>query len=1029
MKKQLVSIVTAAALSLTFAPGTVFAEEENGGKPECTCEWLCGEEAEAECPACAEDIAACKGQERGLAPQAENGGDITNTGLHFQPSFNLPVPLVETVYTAGEGTVTWIPTVTDGVITDGLVIFDNTTFDLSAEGVPEYFGAAPYALSYQHGGYLTGNLEVRLIGENRVNAHHKMSSAISAGASENPAVLETTIKGIDGGSLVFANAATDSSYYTGISSPQLVIEDAEITLQKGIIQSLNSVVIRNSKVDVTLGGEGALPDRAIDCAAGNVSISDSNVKIVSNDFGIAAQRVTIENTEAAISGETMASGGVMEIMDSNVIAVGGSRKISAATLHSGGLWNEGPDDIEASGMLEVSPEESAKPITVKEGGALTIQNDAAFAVTLEENATLTAANAKSLTAAGDAKIVLTDAVSAIHISGGITADSGSFALEYEGDSPEGRTLLTAQSAEDAEKVTFDETKFERVDNQILWKQEQLAAPGGMLWEGAEAGWDAVQGAAGYAVQLYKDGEAYGDFVTAEMCEYDFAAQITENGSYTFCVKALGDGVRYLDGEYSAESEAYHYTAPVSAYAIAVTASAGGTARADRTSARAGETVTLSYTANSGYRFDRWTVLNGGITITGDSFRMPEEAVAVRAEFVQTGGSGGSSSGGGTGRGGASASQQVPVRTDTAAAGDTGTAAETMAEPAAGISGTTATAQVSEAIAREIIKQATENDSRTVIIAPDVRGNVSRTEVSIPADTLKSIGEQTEAVLTVSTPVASVSIENGGLGSLAGAGGMITVAAERQGNAVLLSVLADGQRLEAVSGGVTLVVPYEACSPGTVAVLTLADGTQEMIRKSFADNGALTIPLDGSASLEMIDNAKSFADVPAGHWAAGAAAFASAHGLLNGTGEGLFQPDAPMTRGMLAKALHNLESNPGVGYRDVFRDVAAEDWYAESVLWATGKGIANGYGDGRFGAMDAVTREQLAAMLWRYAGSPAADGMLRFDDADEAGTYAREALCWAVESGVMSGREGGLLAPKALATRAEAAQMLWNFILR
>ena len=91
---------------------------------------------------------------------------------------------------------------------------------------------------------------------------------------------------------------------------------------------------------------------------------------------------------------------------------------------------------------------------------------------------------------------------------------------------------------------------------------------------------------------------------------------------------------------------------------------------------------------------------------------------------------------------------------------------------------------------------------------------------------------------------------------------------------------------------------------------------------------------------------------------------------------------------------------------------------------------SGYGNGMFGPNDNITREQLAVMLWRYAGSPAATNKeLHFNDADEASGYALEALRWAVENGVMSGKGGGSLDPKGLATRAEAAQMLKNLIGR
>ena len=89
---------------------------------------------------------------------------------------------------------------------------------------------------------------------------------------------------------------------------------------------------------------------------------------------------------------------------------------------------------------------------------------------------------------------------------------------------------------------------------------------------------------------------------------------------------------------------------------------------------------------------------------------------------------------------------------------------------------------------------------------------------------------------------------------------------------------------------------------------------------------------------------------------------------------------------------------------------------------------SGYGDGQFGPNDSVTREQFVVMLWRYAGSPKASRRdLEFADADQVSDYAQEALCWAVENGVLKGNDSGQLVPGGTATRAEAAQMLKNFM--
>ncbi|MCI9223163.1 MAG: hypothetical protein HFF22_07335, partial [Oscillospiraceae bacterium] len=353
---------------------------------------------------------------------------------------------------------------------------------------------------------------------------------------------------------------------------------------------------------------------------------------------------------------------------------------------------------------------------------------------------------------------------------------------------------------------------------------------------------------------------------------------------------------------------------------------------------------------------------------------------------------------------------------------------TTATPAASTQGGTATTTINTAMGNEIVKQAVANNSETVVIAPKVTGRVTKTEVSIPASTVGQIGSQTNASLTVSTPVADVTIPNGGLGSLSSAGGTVTVTAEQTGNTVELTVTAGGRAVQSVPGGVTLTVPMGNTTPGTVAVLVHENGTREVVRKSVADNGAVTIPLDGSAKLVIVDNSGYFADVPATSWAADAVAFASAHELFNGTAPGRFSPDQPMSRGMLAVVLHNLESNPAQALTGAFADVDNRQWYAGGVSWAAAQGIIGGYGNGTFGPNDNITREQLAVMLWRYAGSPAAtERELHFADAYKASDWAAEALRWAVEKGVLNGKGGGILDPGGEATRAETAQMLKNFL--
>ena len=327
----------------------------------------------------------------------------------------------------------------------------------------------------------------------------------------------------------------------------------------------------------------------------------------------------------------------------------------------------------------------------------------------------------------------------------------------------------------------------------------------------------------------------------------------------------------------------------------------------------------------------------------------------------------------------------------------------------------------------LVRQAAANQSQNIVVQPKLSGDVTKSEVSIPASTVGQIQSQTDAALTVSAPIADVTIPNGALDTLSSAGGTVNVAAEQVGDAVKLTLTAGGETVNEVPGGVTLTVPAEDAGPGTVAVLVKEDGTRQVIQKSVARDGAVDVPLSGSATVEIVDNSKEFEDVSSTGWEADAVAFASAHELFSGTGETTFSPDESMSRGMLATVLYNLEDHPDQDGAVTFSDVSSDAWYSDGVAWAAENGIVNGYGDGQFGPDDSITREQFAVMLWNYAGKPEAGGQtLDFKDAGQVSGYARAALSWAVENGILNGYDGRLT-PGATATRAQAAQMLKNFM--
>ena len=173
----------------------------------------------------------------------------------------------------------------------------------------------------------------------------------------------------------------------------------------------------------------------------------------------------------------------------------------------------------------------------------------------------------------------------------------------------------------------------------------------------------------------------------------------------------------------------------------------------------------------------------------------------------------------------------------------------------------------------------------------------------------------------------------------------------------------------------------------------------------------------------------FADVPEGHWAYEAIRYVWENGLMAGTSAAAFGPDDSLTRGQLVTILWRAAGSPQVNYLMDFSDVDPAAWYGEAVRWASALRIAGGYGDGRFGPDDPVTREQLAVMLYQYAWNAGYDltgggmALREFDDYDQISPWALEALDWAVNAGILSGTGDSTLAPQGQATRAQAAVML------
>jgi Bacterial surface proteins containing Ig-like domains len=182
--------------------------------------------------------------------------------------------------------------------------------------------------------------------------------------------------------------------------------------------------------------------------------------------------------------------------------------------------------------------------------------------------------------------------------------------------------------------------------------------------------------------------------------------------------------------------------------------------------------------------------------------------------------------------------------------------------------------------------------------------------------------------------------------------------------------------------------------------------------------------DNNKTVTAANVNNKFADVQNNAWYSEAIAYVYNKGMMNGTDAGKFEPDATTTRAMLVTMLFRLEGEPKAGAAD-FSDVVSGQWFSEAIAWAAASGVVNGYENGTFAPNAAITREQLAVILWRYVGSPAASAELNFSDAATVSDWAQQAMQWAVSTGIING-DNGALRPAGNATRAEVAMMLMRF---
>ena len=420
---------------------------------------------------------------------------------------------------------------------------------------------------------------------------------------------------------------------------------------------------------------------------------------------------------------------------------------------------------------------------------------------------------------------------------------------------------------------------------------------------------------------------------------------------------------------------------------------------------------------------------------------------------QPGGSTGGSSGGSSSGGGGSSST-TPTKPETATKPD-GTKVETVTKPdgtkvetTTGKDGSVTKTETKAETKPDGTKVETKNETETNKDGSKVESETrtetrkdgtvteSKTETITSKDGTKSetksetktdkngvtSGTETTKTTTAngSTGMTVTTIENGESKTEAAAkvSGKAVEDAKKSGEAVKAPVEVKASRnsntaptvkveLPKGTGETKVEIPVSNATPGTVAVLVKADGTEEILKNSVPTEDGIQLTVNGGATVKIVDNSKDFADTR-NHWAKDAIDFVSARGLVNGMNETTYAPNNSTTRAQLWTILARQNDADLTG---------GNTWFENAQNWAKEKGISDGANPNAD-----INRAQMVTMLWRAVGQPAAGGAASFTDVS-ADSYYAQAVAWAIENGITTGVGNGKFDPNATCTRAQIAAFL------
>ena len=373
----------------------------------------------------------------------------------------------------------------------------------------------------------------------------------------------------------------------------------------------------------------------------------------------------------------------------------------------------------------------------------------------------------------------------------------------------------------------------------------------------------------------------------------------------------------------------------------------------------------------------------------------------------------------------------------------------------------AAASVSTADMKKAIEEAKKKGSGAIIIEPRITGNADKTTVTLQKSSLTLMKSDTDADLKIVTPSGNVTIPNAVLSEIVSqaSGNEITISIENKVKSTLtedqqkavgegavfdISILSNGKKISSFGGKkITISLPYTLKAGEKAENVTVwymnDDGELEEVECKYDNSTGLATFTTTHLSYYIVGVAEKqaewnnpFTDVQTGDWFYEAVKYAVQKGLFSGTSENTFSPNMAMTRSMLVTVLYRMDGSPVVTAANTFTDVEAGQWYTDAVIWANASGIVTGYGEGKFGTNDPITREQMAAILYRYAQTKEydvtkTDKLTGYTDASSVSTWAEPAVKWAVSQGMITGTSNTTLSPAGTATRAQVAAILQRYI--